>query len=100
MNIISIILSLIIFSIIIILIEIFIWKKTKEITGPALQIGKGAAICLVSSGILLILKDDVTATYTNVNKLFIQEAGFSIGFLAVIIVGFFLLISILNAIKH
>ncbi|WP_413565369.1 hypothetical protein [Bacillus sp. 3P20] len=92
MNIISIILSLIIFSIIIILIEIFIWKKTKEITGPA--------ICLVSSGILLILKDDVTATYTNVNKLFIQEAGFSIGFLAVIIVGFFLLISILNAIKH
>ncbi len=100
MNIISIILSLIIFSIIIILIDIFVWKKTKEITFPALQRGIGAAICLVSSGILLILKDDVTATYTNVNLFFLQEAGLSIGVLALIIVGFFLLISILNAIKH
>lgn len=84
----------------ILLIEILYWKKTKEFTAPTLQRGTGAAICLISSGILLILQDEFTATYTNVNQFFIQAAGYSIGILALIIVTFFLLISIFNAIKH
>ncbi|MBE7123902.1 hypothetical protein [Bacillus cereus] len=100
MNIISIILSMFIFSIIVLSIEILVWKKKKVISAAALKRGTGATICLVSSGILLILKNTVTATYNSVNLFFIQEEGFSIGFLALIIVGFILLISILNTIKH
>ncbi|WP_154214685.1 hypothetical protein [Bacillus cereus] len=100
MNIIPIILSMFIFSIIVLSIEILVWKKKKIISVAALKRGTGAAICLVSSGTLLILKNTVTATYNSVNLFFIQEAGFSIGFLALTIVGFILLLSILNVIKQ
>ncbi|PIE91948.1 hypothetical protein [Bacillus fungorum] len=100
MKMISIILYLVIFSIIVFLIEIFLWMKKKELTAPALKRVIGASICFLSLGVLLILKDTVTATYTNVNPFFIQEAEFSIGFLAAIILGFILLISTLTAIRH
>lgn len=63
MDIISLIFSLFIFSIIVMFFTLVLWLRTREINNKELVRFIGAIICFSSTGILLIMKETVKTTF-------------------------------------
>lgn len=96
----TLILSVFIFSIVTILIIILLLWKTKELTFTDLQRLKGATICLISSGVLLILNESVTSNYNKASSFLSKHIEFETSELILYFLGITIFIAFFRAIKH
>ncbi|MFB2548687.1 hypothetical protein ACTFRO_26035 [Bacillus cereus group sp. MYBK163-2] len=99
MGILTLIISIFIFSIVTLATIIVLWLKTKQLYVPDIIRLTGAIICLFSSGILLMFKDQFESTYNDLTATIGQYTGTSLNIIILCLLGFFLLIAIFNAIR-
>ncbi|MCU4863860.1 hypothetical protein OB981_27945 [Bacillus cereus] len=99
MGLLTLIISIFIFSIVTLAMNIVLWLKTKQLYAPDIIRLTGATICLISSGILLIFKDKFEATYNDLTATIGQYTGATLNIIILYLLGFFLLIAIYNAIR-
>ncbi|HDR8500172.1 TPA: hypothetical protein QC442_005501 [Bacillus cereus] len=99
MELLTLIISIFIFSIVTMASIIALWLKNKQLYAPDIIRLTGASICLISSGILLMFKDKFEPTYNNLTATIGQYTGTSINIIILCLLGFFLLIAIFKAIR-
>ncbi|WP_044782863.1 MULTISPECIES: hypothetical protein [Bacillus cereus group] len=100
MNIITVTLSMFIFSIITILISTLWCWKTKEINSNDIQRLKGGIICLVASSIILIFRNTFEPVFNNVALKVSQQIGLSISEVTIYLLGFVIFIAFFRAIRR
>ncbi|EOO25007.1 hypothetical protein ABEY57_20545 [Bacillus tropicus] len=99
MGFLTLIISILIFSIVTLAMNIVLWLKTKQLYAPDIIRLIGATICLICSGILLIFKDKFDPAYNNLTAVIGQYTGTSLNIIILYLLGFFLLIAIFKAIR-
>ncbi|MGY1423317.1 hypothetical protein [Bacillus cereus] len=99
MGLLTLIISIFIFSIVTMASIIVLWLKNKQLYAPDIIRLTGAIICLISSGILLMFKDKFEPTYNNLIATIGQYTGTSLNIIILCLLGFFLLIAIFKAIR-
>lgn len=87
-----------IFSIIVIIVNVFLIRKNKEESDFTRLLG--GVLVFIGSGILLVFREKAAETLTMTNEILIENAGFSVteiglGFLILIVI-----IAIMKAIRN
>jgi hypothetical protein len=91
MGLLTLIISIFIFSIVTLATIIVLWLKTKRLYAPDIIRLTGAIICLISSGILLMFKDKFEPTYNNLTVTIGHYTGISLNITILCLLGFFFL---------
>lgn len=77
-GILSLIISIFIFSTTVIVMSIILWLKTNQLYTPDIKRLTGAIICLISSVILLIFKNKFEVTFNKFTEISSQYTGVSL----------------------